>query len=84
MGSGQSKPEAPALLPPPTRGVDAKTHIPEGSAKATKPKPCCVCLDEKAARDKCMLNSTSDDPQAECGELITAYKKCMDGYGFKI
>ncbi|KAF1996265.1 hypothetical protein P154DRAFT_580035 [Amniculicola lignicola CBS 123094] len=73
MGSGQS---TPAAIPPPAA---AKT-----SGEAAKPKPCCVCKDEKAARDECMLFSTSSNAQEECTDLVSKYKDCMSGFGFKI
>lgn len=47
-------------------------------------QPCCVCTDQKAKRDECMLFSTSNDPQKECADLVSQYKTCMAGYGFKI
>ncbi|KAA8616723.1 cox17 protein [Pyrenophora tritici-repentis] len=50
----------------------------------TSHKPCCVCTDEKAKRDECMLFSTSNDAQKECADLVGQYKQCMAGYGFKI
>jgi cytochrome c oxidase assembly protein subunit 17 len=75
MGSGQSTPAAP----PPAANVDADF---KNSGDAAKPKPCCVCKDEKAARDECMLFSTGD-AQKECADLITKYRDCMAGYGFK-
>lgn len=53
----------------------------EGTEKV---KPCCVCKDEKSQRDECMLFSRSDDPQDDCKGLVTRYKECMGGYGFKI
>ncbi|KAK8197435.1 cytochrome C oxidase copper chaperone-domain-containing protein [Phyllosticta capitalensis] len=56
---------------------------PAGDA-AAKPKPCCVCKDEKAARDECMLFSKSDNPQQECKDLVSKYKTCMAGFGFNI
>ncbi|KAF2201130.1 hypothetical protein GQ43DRAFT_394973 [Delitschia confertaspora ATCC 74209] len=74
MGSGQSTPAAP----PTAANMAADVKGPE----ATKPKPCCVCKDEKAARDECMLFSTGD-AQKECANLITKYRECMAGYGFK-
>ncbi|KAF2270481.1 hypothetical protein CC78DRAFT_528242 [Lojkania enalia] len=72
MGSGQSTPAA---------NLDAS---PKADAAPAKPKPCCVCLDEKAARDECMLFSNGDNAQKECESLVTKYKDCMAGYGFKI
>ncbi|KAF2253064.1 hypothetical protein BU26DRAFT_515444 [Trematosphaeria pertusa] len=47
-------------------------------------QPCCVCTDEKAKRDECMLFSSSNNAQEECADLVTKYKDCMAGYGFKI
>ncbi|ETI24175.1 hypothetical protein G647_03544 [Cladophialophora carrionii CBS 160.54] len=52
--------------------------------KTEKVKPCCVCKDEKSRRDECMLFSRSDDPQEDCKSLVSQYKDCMAGYGFKI
>ncbi|KAF2480496.1 cytochrome C oxidase copper chaperone-domain-containing protein [Neohortaea acidophila] len=49
-----------------------------------KPKPCCVCKDEKQARDECMLFSTSADPQAACQDLVGKYRSCMAGFGFNL
>ncbi|CAI7663639.1 unnamed protein product [Penicillium manginii] len=53
-------------------------------AQTDKPKPCCVCKDEKTARDDCMLFSKSDDPAKECQSTIDQYKTCMAGFGFKV
>ncbi|TGO69974.1 hypothetical protein BOTNAR_0005g00560 [Botryotinia narcissicola] len=61
-------------------GVDLK---PTGGASA-KPKPCCVCKDEKAARDECMLFSTAKDPQVACASMVEKYKSCMAGFGFNL
>lgn len=47
-------------------------------------QPCCVCKDEKAARDECMLFSTSNNAQQECQSLVEQYRSCMKGYGFNI
>ncbi|KAJ5119020.1 hypothetical protein N7448_010729 [Penicillium atrosanguineum] len=60
--------------------VEPKTQ----SAQTEKPKPCCVCKDEKTARDDCMLFSKSDDPQKECQSMVEKYKTCMAGFGFKV
>nr|OQO32023.1 hypothetical protein B0A51_00822 [Rachicladosporium sp. CCFEE 5018] len=54
------------------------------STTASKPKPCCVCKDEKAARDECMLFSTAKDPQAACQDMVSGYRRCMEGFGFSI
>ncbi|OQD76843.1 hypothetical protein PENDEC_c003G05184 [Penicillium decumbens] len=53
-------------------------------AQSEKPKPCCVCKEEKSARDDCMLFSKSDDPVKDCQSLVEKYKTCMAGFGFKI
>ncbi|KAL2019822.1 hypothetical protein VTK56DRAFT_9173 [Thermocarpiscus australiensis] len=51
---------------------------------SSKPKPCCVCKEEKARRDDCMLFSTAADPQKDCQSTIEQYKSCMAGFGFKV
>jgi hypothetical protein len=48
------------------------------------PQPCCVCKDEKASRDECMLFSTAQDPQRECEGMVEKYRSCMRGFGFQI
>ncbi|KAK4180777.1 cytochrome c oxidase [Triangularia setosa] len=53
-------------------------------AAESKPKPCCVCKDEKAKRDECMLFSKAADPQKDCLTTIDQYKSCMAGFGFKV
>ncbi|KFY41232.1 hypothetical protein V494_03121 [Pseudogymnoascus sp. VKM F-4513 (FW-928)] len=50
----------------------------------SKPKPCCVCKDEKAIRDECMLFSKSNDAQKDCASTIEKYKSCMAGFGFNL
>ncbi|KAB2572523.1 hypothetical protein BFW01_g4129 [Lasiodiplodia theobromae] len=77
MSSMQTAPATSANL-----GADLKST--GTSAAAAKPKPCCVCKDEKAARDECMLFSTSDNAQDACKDLVSKYKACMAGYGFNI
>ncbi|KZZ91665.1 Cytochrome c oxidase copper chaperone [Ascosphaera apis ARSEF 7405] len=61
---------------------------PESAAPAqssNKPKPCCVCKEEKQARDDCMLFSRSDDPAKEdCKSAVEKYKACMAGFGFQV
>ncbi|GAV47435.1 hypothetical protein ZYGR_0H02770 [Zygosaccharomyces rouxii] len=47
-----------------------------------KPKPCCVCLNEKDQRDQCILFNGQDS--GKCQEFVNKYKKCMQGYGFQI
>ncbi|KAL2757392.1 hypothetical protein ACRALDRAFT_2039831 [Sodiomyces alcalophilus JCM 7366] len=49
-----------------------------------KPKPCCVCKDEKAKRDECMLFSNAPDPAKDCLPTIQKYKDCMKGFGFEV
>ncbi|KAH9902120.1 cytochrome C oxidase copper chaperone-domain-containing protein [Xylariomycetidae sp. FL2044] len=51
---------------------------------ASKPKPCCVCKDEKAKRDECMLFSKSSDPASDCKTTIGQYRSCMAGFGFQV
>ncbi|KAM7205495.1 cytochrome c oxidase [Naviculisporaceae sp. PSN 640] len=73
MGAQQSTPSpTPAPVAAPT------------TAAADKPKPCCVCKDEKAKRDECMLFSKSDNPEKDCKSTIDLYRECMAGYGFKV
>ncbi|KAL2066469.1 hypothetical protein VTL71DRAFT_2540 [Oculimacula yallundae] len=73
-----------AMAMPPTAtsgnlGADLKS-----SSDAAKPKPCCVCKDEKATRDECMLFSNAKDPQKDCASTIDKYKSCMKGFGFDL
>ncbi|BCS22778.1 copper metallochaperone COX17 [Aspergillus puulaauensis] len=67
-------------------GSAEKTPVPVATQApaAEKPKPCCVCKDEKTTRDDCMLFSKSDEPTQECKSVIEQYKACMAGYGFKV
>ncbi|KAL5361231.1 cytochrome C oxidase copper chaperone-domain-containing protein [Aspergillus floccosus] len=67
-------------------GATEKPSVPAPaqSAPAEKPKPCCVCKEEKTARDDCMLFSKTDDPTKECKPMIEQYKSCMAGFGFKV
>ncbi|KAL9535742.1 Cytochrome c [Sphaerulina musiva] len=67
-------------LQPNNAAADLK---PKGEA-AAKVKPCCVCKDEKFARDECMLFSNAKDPQAACQDLVSKYRSCMSSYGFNI
>lgn len=46
-----------------------------------KPKPCCVCLDEKKSRDECLLFNGQEG--GKCNEFIEKYKTCMKGFGFE-
>ncbi|KAK4197887.1 cytochrome c oxidase [Triangularia verruculosa] len=66
-------------------GAPAAPAIAQSAAAAeSKPKPCCVCKDEKAKRDECMLFSNAADPQKDCLSTIDQYKSCMAGFGFKV
>ncbi|KAK0510877.1 hypothetical protein JMJ35_006429 [Cladonia borealis] len=56
---------------------------PPGQAAAAV-KPCCVCKDEKTARDECMLFSNSDNPQEDCESAVEKYRNCMRGFGFSV
>ncbi|KAK4128954.1 hypothetical protein N657DRAFT_560554 [Parathielavia appendiculata] len=57
---------------------------PQATEAASKPKPCCVCKEEKSKRDECMLFSTAADPQKDCLSTIEQYRRCMAGFGFKV
>ncbi|TDZ12984.1 Cytochrome c oxidase copper chaperone [Colletotrichum sidae] len=52
--------------------------------QASKPKPCCVCKEEKAKRDECMLFSNAADPAKDCLSTIDQYRNCMKGFGFTV
>ncbi|KAF1839907.1 uncharacterized protein K460DRAFT_371859 [Cucurbitaria berberidis CBS 394.84] len=74
-----------ASAPPTAANMGADVKTPEAAAAPpAKVKPCCVCTDQKAKRDECMLFSTSNDAQKECATLVDQYRQCMAGYGFKI
>ncbi|EHK48149.1 hypothetical protein ACHAPE_008528 [Trichoderma viride] len=64
--------------------ASAPVASPAKSESASKPKPCCVCKDEKAKRDECMLFSTAKNPAADCVSLVDQYKSCMQGFGFSV
>ncbi|KAL1840170.1 hypothetical protein VTJ49DRAFT_744 [Mycothermus thermophilus] len=51
---------------------------------ASKPKPCCVCKEEKSQRDECLLFSNAADPEKDCQSTIERYRSCMAGFGFKV
>ncbi|EMC93612.1 hypothetical protein BAUCODRAFT_114097 [Baudoinia panamericana UAMH 10762] len=57
---------------------------PQGGEATAKVKPCCVCKDEKSARDECMLFSNAADPQDACKDLVGQYRSCMKTYGFNL
>ncbi|CAK7205910.1 Cytochrome c oxidase copper chaperone [Sporothrix eucalyptigena] len=58
--------------------------ISTSDSAASKPKPCCVCTQEKSKRDECMLFSSAADPAADCKSTIDQYRTCMAGFGFKV
>ncbi|KAF4455421.1 cytochrome c oxidase assembly protein subunit 17 [Fusarium austroafricanum] len=64
--------------------VSAAANVAPPSTTASKPKPCCVCKDEKAKRDECMLFSDAKDPAADCKSLVDQYRSCMSGFGFQV
>ncbi|KAF8449768.1 cysteine alpha-hairpin motif superfamily [Terfezia claveryi] len=68
--------QAPAgdACPLPSKAPDTKA--------AAGPKPCCVCKEEKARRDECMLFSNRGEE--DCKPMIDLYRTCMAGYGFKL
>ncbi|CAG8984188.1 hypothetical protein HYALB_00004171 [Hymenoscyphus albidus] len=59
-------------------------NLPATSQATSNPKPCCVCKEEKASRDECMLFSNAKDPQKDCASTIDKYKSCMAGFGFNL
>ncbi|KAJ9143614.1 hypothetical protein NKR19_g6776 [Coniochaeta hoffmannii] len=70
----------PSLNP----GASSNAPASAADAAASKPKPCCVCKEEKSKRDECMLFSTGADPSVECKSTIDQYRSCMAGFGFKV
>lgn len=92
---GRPHPENLRSLSPSTIHMsDNKTTTPSGEscpvqnnkttqdASVDKPKPCCVCLDEKRERDECLMFKGFEDK--ECLKMIDNYKQCMKSYGFDI
>ncbi|KAL6949788.1 hypothetical protein ACO0QE_000450 [Hanseniaspora vineae] len=70
---------------PPTTVTPSGESCPVQTNKDTpadKPKPCCVCLDEKRERDECLMFKGFEDK--ECLKMIDSYKQCMKSYGFDI
>lgn len=66
-----------------SESIDQTKINPENTEK---PKPCCVCLDEKKKRDECLLftDVNKEDSMVKCKEYIDKYKECMKSYGFEI
>lgn len=58
------------------------TNTTTTTTTSSGPRPCCVCKEEKAIRDECML--FSEKGESQCLDTISAYKSCMAGFGFKI
>ncbi|OAA33156.1 Cytochrome c oxidase copper chaperone [Moelleriella libera RCEF 2490] len=79
--SGASSMDANTLSLP---SSPAKAAAPSASEVTSKPKPCCVCKDEKSLRDECMLFSKASDPAADCKSFVQQYKTCMAGFGYKV
>ncbi|KAG9231613.1 cytochrome c oxidase copper chaperone protein [Amylocarpus encephaloides] len=79
----QKMPSPTAKMPTATSANMAADLKPAGQASANV-KPCCVCKDEKATRDECMLFSDAKDPQKDCATTIDKYKSCMAGFGFSL
>ncbi|KAK3694321.1 cytochrome C oxidase copper chaperone-domain-containing protein [Podospora appendiculata] len=68
----------------PSLQTSAPAQASPSADAASKPKPCCVCKEEKAKRDECMLFSNAADPQQACQSTVDLYKSCMAGFGFKV
>ncbi|PHH84940.1 hypothetical protein CDD83_1143 [Cordyceps sp. RAO-2017] len=66
----------------------AVPSVPVTAATSTdsnsRPKPCCVCKEEKSKRDECMLFSSAKDPAADCQSFVNQYKSCMLRYGYNV
>ncbi|KAL2051185.1 hypothetical protein ABVK25_008614 [Lepraria finkii] len=74
---------APTSTTPATAANMSSDLKPPGQAAAAV-KPCCVCKDEKASRDECMLFSNADNPQEACQGMVEKYRSCMKRFGFNI
>ncbi|KAI0596647.1 cytochrome C oxidase copper chaperone-domain-containing protein [Biscogniauxia sp. FL1348] len=76
-----------ASMPSISSSLQSTTPVVSSSSSdttASKPKPCCVCKDEKSKRDECMLFSKAADPAGDCKSTIEQYRTCMAGFGFQI
>ncbi|KAF8864269.1 hypothetical protein BDZ45DRAFT_33003 [Acephala macrosclerotiorum] len=69
---------------PTATGANMGQDLKAEGETCVKVKPCCVCKEEKASRDECMLFSNSKDPQKDCASTIDKYKSCMAGFGFSL
>ncbi|KAK0392695.1 hypothetical protein NLU13_2190 [Sarocladium strictum] len=65
-------------------GSGAQPSTSTSNNEASRPKPCCVCKEEKSKRDECMLFSNAKDPAQDCISLVDQYKSCMAGFGYKV
>lgn len=52
----------------------------ENKQTESKPKPCCVCIEERKKRDECTLFKGIESE--ECKLIINQYTSCMKSYGF--
>ena len=87
---GRRRSQGTVLPPPyplPSPSPNPSTLLSQILANSTNEKqyqPCCVCKDEKASRDDCMLFSNSDNPQEACQSAVEKYRNCMRGFGFSV
>ncbi|KAI1383500.1 cytochrome C oxidase copper chaperone-domain-containing protein [Hypoxylon trugodes] len=63
---------------------EAQPIVSTSTDATSKPKPCCVCKNEKSKRDECMLFSKAADPAGDCKTTIDQYRSCMAGFGFQV
>ncbi|TVY38362.1 Cytochrome c oxidase copper chaperone [Lachnellula subtilissima] len=75
---------SPAVSIPTATGGNMGADLKPAGSAAKAVKPCCVCTDEKASRDECMLFSNAKDPQKDCASTVDKYKSCMAGFGFNL
>jgi len=73
-----------AVSMPTATGANMGSDLKPAGEAAAKVKPCCICKEEKATRDECMLFSNANDPQKDCATTIDKYKSCMAGFGFSL
>jgi len=78
------QPKPTPFVKMPATAVNLDSSFKPATEPAAAPKPCCVCKDEKAQRDECMLFSTAADPQKDCASTVDQYKSCMASFGFKL
>lgn len=61
----------------------SKSECKNNSIEQEKPRPCCVCVETRTARDECFLKN-SEDAEKRCKDLIKMHIECMRSYGFNI